>query len=111
MTAAGARALITTLELMAALLWSVERGQERMEKMLRTILRKEDSIMAGQADIEAAVADETTVIGGVVTLLDQLHQMLTDAIGDPAATQRVLDMIAANKAALADAVARNTPAA
>lgn len=100
-----------TLEIIAASLWSIARGTERMERMLRTISKKEDMIMLGQADIEAAVADETNVISGVVLLLDQLHQAVADAVGDPVATQRVLDMIAANKQALAEAVARNTPAA
>lgn len=64
-------------------------------------------------DVVDAVAAENTVIGSAVTLLDQLHQMLSDALAsnDPAKVQAALDTIAAGKQQLSEAITRNTPAA
>lgn len=77
-----------------------------------TALQKQGATMQADLDkIEAAVAEETTVIGGVVTLLDQLHTELQNAGDDPVKVQAVLDHISSNKSALAAAVAANTPAA
>lgn len=80
---------------------------------LGVITQMEEMQMATVQDIQAAVADETTVVGSAVTLLDLIHQQLTDALAsnDPAAVQAVLDNLASNRQALADAVSRNTDAA
>ncbi len=69
--------------------------------------------MATIADVQAAVTNETTVVGGVVTLLNQLSALLKAAIAsnDPAALQAVVDSINANATTLANAVNANTPAA
>lgn len=85
----------------------------RIEWKLGVLLLVEVRIMATIADVDAAVSAESDVVNSAVTLLDQLKQMLQDALnsGDPAAVQAVLDKIAASKQNLADAVARNTPAA
>lgn len=70
-------------------------------------------IMATLADIQAAVAAETSVEISVVTLLGQISQQLKDAIAsnDPAAMQAVVDQLEQNRQHLAAAVTANTPAA
>jgi hypothetical protein len=68
-------------------------------------------IMATMADIQAAVAAETTVEQSVISLLGQLSSELQAAIAanDPVAMQAVVDSINANSASLAAAVTSNTP--
>lgn len=70
-----------------------------------------EQIMATLADITAAVAAEKTVEDSVITLLQQLSQMLKDAIAanDPVAMQAVVDQLNANAKTLSDAVVANTP--
>ena len=69
------------------------------------------------ADIQAALAAQTQVVPGVVSLLTTLKTDLDAAIAaapnpaDVAAFQAISDQIGANTTALADAVAANTPAA
>ena len=77
------------------------------------IVAMEQRIMATLADIQAAVAAETTVENSVVALLQTLSADLQAAIAanDPAAMQTVVDTINANAATLAAAVTANTPAA
>jgi hypothetical protein len=77
------------------------------------IVAMEQRIMASLADIQAAVAAETTVENSVVALLQTLSADLQAAIAsnDPAAMQAVVDTINTNTAALAAAVTANTPAA
>jgi hypothetical protein len=81
--------------------------------LFQVVQQEETQIMATIADIQAAVANETTVEQGVITLLGQLSQELQAAIAanDPAAMQAVVDQINANSANLAAAVQANTPAA
>lgn len=69
--------------------------------------------MASIQDVNAAVANETTVEKSVITLLQGISQQLRDAqaSGDPAALDQVVSNINANTKALSDAVAANTPAA
>lgn len=71
-----------------------------------------ETIMATLADIQSAVAAETTVEQGVVVLLQKLSADLQAAMAanDPTAMQAVVDQINANSAALAAAVTANTPA-
>ena len=69
------------------------------------------------ADIQAALAAQTQVVPGVVSLLNTLKADLDVAIAaapstaDVAAFQAISDQIGTNTQALADAVAQNTPAA
>ncbi len=69
--------------------------------------------MAQIDDLEASVAKETDVEASAVLLLQQLSQMLKDAIasGNPARIAAVAATIDANTQRLADAVAANTPVA
>lgn len=77
------------------------------------ILHHQGKIMTAVENLEAAVAAETTVEGGIVTLLGQLSTQLNDAIknNDTARIQAVADHISQNTAVLAAAILANTPAA
>lgn len=68
--------------------------------------------MATITDVQNAVASQNTVVGSAVTLLNQLTQMLQQAIAadDPAQVQQLVDQISSNTQNLANAVAANTPA-
>jgi len=88
-----------------------------IDHKLDQLLSKEDELMATAQDVLDAVNDETTVEQGVITLLDKINAQLTDvkarltaAGADPAELDVVISQINTNKAALADAVTRNTPA-
>lgn len=86
---------------------------DQIKSMLQTILQKETQ-MAGELDaLEAAVAEQTSVIDSAVVLLDQIKALLDAAIasGDPNRILAVSALIADSKARLAEAVVRNTPAA
>jgi len=69
-----------------------------------------EQIMEFIGRVEEAVAAQTTVIGGVVTLLETIHQELIDAraANDPAREQAALDALAAGTQTLAEATVRNT---
>lgn len=69
--------------------------------------------MAGIQDITDQVTAQRTVIDSAVTLLEELHTELSQAVAsnDPAAVQAVLDQLQANTQSLASAVETNTPAA
>ncbi len=64
-----------------------------------------------------AVNDEKTVEQSAITLLNGLTKSIADLVAasgntvDPAALQAIVDQVNADKQALADAVAANTPAA
>ena len=69
--------------------------------------------MATLADIQAAVARETSVETSVVTLLQNISSQLQAALAsnDPVAMQAVVDQLNTNAQTLADAVTANTPPA
>lgn len=75
-----------------------------------------EKIMALLDDLKAQVAALTTVAGSATALLDGIKAKLDAALalGDPAAivadVQTLSNEIGADTQALADAVARNTPA-
>lgn len=86
---------------------------DRAIEMLNQLLQQGISIMATIDDITAAVAAETSIVQSAALLLASLHDQLTAALAtaDPAKIQAVVDQIGVNSAALAAAVAANTPAA
>lgn len=97
-------------------LGSLQQLETKLDAISRQdsrILRQGDSIMAGLADVQAAVAAEATVVDSAVALLGGLKAALDAAIasGDPAALQALSDSIASQTAELSTAVAANTPAA
>jgi uncharacterized coiled-coil protein SlyX len=79
--------------------------------IVRNILGKEEEQKVTIAELNTKVTEQSTVVGSTKLLLEQLAQMLKDAIAanDPAAIQAVADMITANTQALSDAVIANTP--
>ena len=66
--------------------------------------------MATLTDLEVQVAAVKDVEDSAIALLTGLHAQLTAALasGDPAAIQKVIDELGANKDALASAVVANT---
>jgi len=91
----------------------LNRIEGKLDKLLTRLIGQGVVMMATLDDIKQAVADEKTVEDSVLALLTNVEQQLKDAIAqnDPAAMQAVVDQIAANKRAMADAVAANTAAA
>jgi hypothetical protein len=86
---------------------------DQIKSMLQNIIQMETK-MAGELDVlEAAVAEQTTVIDSAIVLLDQIKALLDAAIasGDPVRIAAVSTLIADSKIRLAEAVVRNTPAA
>jgi hypothetical protein len=75
------------------------------------LLTKEEAQMANIQALQDAVAQQTTVVQSIVTLLDGIAQQLRDAGSDPEAIDAVIDALEANTQSLAEAVARNTTAA
>lgn len=73
--------------------------------------------MADLSALKADVEEETTVVQSVVTLLDGLSAAVADLktkVESPEAQKAIDDLdasVRSNRQALADAVAKNTPAA
>lgn len=91
-------------------------------KKIRTLLTKEVKMTQALTDIDtelvAEVAEDTAVISSAIALLDGIDVRIAAAIAnaddDSAAVKAVTDVLGqlkASKTALADAVAKNTPAA
>ena len=91
----------------------LDRIEHKLDLVLVRIVEEENRIMATLDDLLSDVADESTVVASVETLLTNLSQQLAAAIAanDPAKIQAVKDAIDANKARLSAAVVANTPAA
>ena len=67
--------------------------------------------MLDLAALTAEVTENETVDGSAATLLKTLFDEVELNKGDPAAIQAIVDRVRASNAALAAAVAANTPAA
>lgn len=89
----------------------VNQQLNRIERKLGVVQEQGEAIMADIAQLETAVAEETSVQRSAITLLENLSQMVKDAGTDPVKLQAVVDQINSNKSALAAAVTANTPAA
>lgn len=74
---------------------------------------RQEKIMSALDNLEAQVAPLDDAVASASALLDLIHDDLQEALasGDPGRVQAVADRIAADRDALAAAVARNTPAA
>ena len=68
-------------------------------------------IMASLDDLSQGVADESTLEDSLVTMFQNYQQQITAAAGDQAKIDQINQLITANKAKLAAALASNTPAA
>lgn len=82
----------------------------RIERNLDAILALEIKEMAAIDTLEAAVAKQTTVIGGATKLLADLSALIKSAGTDPAKLDAITKHLDDNTDALAAAVAANTPA-
>ena len=80
-------------------------------RLLQAVKTEEDKIMATVDDIQADVTAEDTVIDGAVTLIQGIAAALKAAGTDPAKLAALHNDITTKSAALAAAVAANTPAA
>lgn len=60
--------------------------------------------------LEAEVATNTDVVASAALLLDKLADEIRNNAGNPAAVQALADQLHASSSALAEAVARDTPA-
>jgi hypothetical protein len=89
-----------------------------LNRKLDSIIKTQEKMMATLDEVLADVTAETTQIASISALIDGLRQQLADALAGatlPPATQAKIDEIftaaEANKAAIAKALAANTPAA
>lgn len=89
------------------------RAVDDIQITLARIEAQQEQISMDISKLQAAVAKETTVEQGAVTLLQELAQELKDALagGDATAVNALADQISSNADALAAAVTANTPAA
>lgn len=109
-------------------LHALRRRVEDLYEQTRQILSNQETIMTTQAEVQAKltaltadVADETTQIGGVETLLDNLAKqlkVLQDQVANADVPKAIVDQIDAlagavgqNKARIIDDIKKNTPPA
>lgn len=78
---------------------------------LDRVLANQEKIMSALSDLQAAVTAEDTVLDSAIVLLKGLKDALDQAGTDPAALAALSADIQAKTAALAAAIAANTPAA
>jgi hypothetical protein len=95
---------------------SIAGKLDRVLDSLSIIHQELHTIMASLSDILTDVTDEGTAIAGISTLVAGLRQQIADALSGttlPPAVQTQIDAIftqaEANKAAIATALAANTP--
>lgn len=84
-----------------------------IETLTRTTVRTGDTLMDidnDLADLQTAVDSQTDVVTGAALLLDQLASRLDAAADDPEQVRALAAEVRGNTSALAEAVARNTPA-
>lgn len=84
---------------------------EQNTRVLSTLNKTENTLMAQIDDLKAAVAADTTVEQSAITLLTSLGAQVAAVAGDQAATEALAQTITSNAAALSAAVTANTPAA
>jgi hypothetical protein len=78
---------------------------------LSTLLQAVQQMSGSLTDLQAQVANNTTVIGSAKDLIVGLKAKLDAAGTDPAKLKALSDELASTDQSLADAVAQNTPAA
>jgi hypothetical protein len=93
------------------LFWN--RLHRKLDEILEhlEIANRRIATMSTQLDVlKLQIAKNTTLIGGALALIGGLRQQIIDAGTDPAALQEIIDSLARDDAALADALVVNTPA-
>lgn len=97
-----------TLKIISTSLWSIARGLDRIERMLRDINVVEGTIMKTTADIKAAEIVQGEKIDRLVSLTDAIFGKLSASGSADPVVQEILDMIAAHNATMDAAVERDT---
>ncbi len=86
-------------------------NQKLILELLGNLTTKTKAMSQQLDDLTTEVSNNTTVTKSALTLIQGLAKQLADAGTDPAKLQALRDSLAENDAALAAAVAANTPAA
>jgi peptidoglycan hydrolase CwlO-like protein len=95
----------------AGRLWAtLIRGENLALSYLQTIIERLDHMSGTLADLQAQVANNTSVVASAAALLKGLKERLDAAGTDPAALAALSSELAASDQALAAAVVANTPA-
>jgi len=89
----------------------LDRIEHQVNLLARYIAQQGGRLMGLIDDLAADVTAQTTVIGSVETLLQNLSSQLAAAGTDPVKLQAVKDALDANTSRLAAAVQANTPSA
>jgi predicted transcriptional regulator len=86
---------------------------DRLERKINLLLALEKSMGAELDNLRNEVTENASVIGSAIALLNNISQMLKDAIAanDPAALNELAASLDRNSNDLAAAVAANTPGA
>jgi hypothetical protein len=96
---------------LAGMLGTVLARLTLMEAKLDVVIRREETIMADLAALEAQVATNTAVDQSAIVLITNIAAMLEAAKTDPARVQALADQLRGSADALGAAVLANTPAA
>jgi ABC-type transporter Mla subunit MlaD len=98
--------------------WFQSKDAERLNSnlqraigLLEQLIKQGASQMANLTALTASVAQNTTVIGSAMTLIQGFSAQLAAAGTDPAALAALQSQLDTSDTALAAAVAANTPAA
>lgn len=83
----------------------------RLREAVGVLIERVNAMASDLTALQAAVANEGTVVQSAITLLTQLSQQISDLKNDPAELQALADGINSQASALAAAVQANTPAA
>jgi hypothetical protein len=90
---------------------ALERIEARQMLILAALIQKESRVMSDLSAITQAVAAETSVLAGVLTMLTELEAAVAATKPDQASIDALAVQITSNKNAMAAAVLANTPAA
>lgn len=86
-------------------------SEDAILSLLTKLMRKVDKMSAELDRLTAAVAAEKTADDSLIALVQGLAQQIRDNATDPAALTALADSLDADQAAIAAAVAENTPPA
>lgn len=81
-----------------------------IERLLVVQIEKASVLMATTDELLAEVAEQTTIEGSAVLLLDRIGDLLEEAQTDPAKLTQAIDLLRGSRTELGDAIVRNTPA-
>src|SRR5438128_2674938 len=87
---------------------SQDKQLENIERLLRAVLVKENTLMALGQDILDAVTAETTAVDSFIALVQGL---VANNTIDSVTGQKIMDAVNSNKAKLDAAITANTPPA